>query len=121
MKYVYLQDNSTPDKVVRRMKVETKIDKFKYNKFLDTPLIVKDEESKKYRQRGMKFLEVDKETFIESCMRGLVYAKNNYEDIGLDFDTDREVKKLSKKLGLTQKEIKEKLKKYDVLEAEFIE
>ena len=121
MKYVYMQDNSTPDKVVRRMKVETSKEKLRFKKFKYAQLIEKDLESGRYVQLGAKFSEVTKKEWIESAIRGVIYAKENYEDIGLDFDVNKEVKKLSKKLDVTQKELKEKIKALEVLEAEYTE
>ena len=121
MKYVYMQDNSTPDKVVRRLRLDTNKDKLKYKKFKYAQLIEKDLDSGRYVQLGAKFTEVTKKEFIESAFRGVAYAKANYEDIGLEFDLERQVKNLAKKTGLTQKEIREKIKALEVIEAEFIE
>ena len=120
MKYAYLQDNSTPEKVVRKVRLDTKLGELKLKKFKRARIIEKDPQEG-YIETGLKFTEVNKDDFIKSAIKGLIYARDRYEEIALDFDLNAQIKKLAKKLDITQKEVKELLAKYESLEAEFEE
>ncbi len=109
VKYAYMKDLSTPSGVVRRIALTNKLQNFKYYKMKNARLLEKDDMDGKLKEHGLKWQEVTKEDFINSAIRGIEFARANYENLGLEFDLKGQIKKLSKKLGITQKEIEEKL------------